>query len=145
MKKERRLHPLIRLAEEREAVVARELAARRRALENQEQRLAELKRYAEEYAQGATGSSTNPALLANRLAFQARIDHAVSSQHRTVEQVRSHCEVEAARLLIASRETQVLEKLAASYRRQEAAEEARRQQREQDEIAARGKRGQPTE
>lgn len=143
--KERRLHPLIRLAEEREAVVARELAERRRALDSQQQRLDELKRYAEEYAQAAQGSTLNPAHLANRLAFRAQIDHAVVSQNRTVEQVRSHCEVEAARLLIASRETKVLEKLAASYRRKEALEAGRREQKELDEIAARGKRGLPTE
>lgn len=141
---ERRLHPLIRLAEERENVVARELAERRRALASQEQRLAELKQYADEYAQAGTGLS-NPAMLANRLAFKAKVDHAVVSQHRTVEQVRGHCEVETARLLLASRETKVLEKLAASYRRQEAQAQGRRDQRDQDEVAARGSRGQLTE
>lgn len=141
---ERRLHPLIRIAEEREAVVARELAERRRALESQEQRLAELKSYAEEYAQPGVGVS-NPAMLANRLAFRNQVDNAVLNQNKAVEQFRNHCEVETARLLIASRETKVLEKLAASYRRKEAQEAGRREQRELDEIAARGKRGLPTE
>ncbi|HEX5757467.1 MAG TPA: flagellar export protein FliJ [Arenimonas sp.] len=136
--KERRLHPLIRLAEERESVVARALAERKRTLDSQQERLDELQRYAEEYSQPVQGS-THPAMLANRLAFRERIKQAVDTQHRNVETVRSHCEVETARLLIASRETQVLEKLAASYRRQEDLEKARREQREQDEIAARRK------
>lgn len=141
---ERRLHPLIRLAEEREAVVARELAERRRALDAQEQRLAELKTYAQEYAAPGLGA-INPALLANRLAFRAQIDSAVISQNQTVEQVRSHCQVETARLLIASRETKVLEKLAASYRQKEALAAGRRGQKEMDEIAARPKSDLPTE
>lgn len=138
------LDPLMRIADERKTQAATELADRRRALDSQEGRLAELKRYAEEYGSPAPGM-VRPADLVNRVAFRARIDSAVATQQGTVQTVRDHCEVDAARLLLASRETQVLEKLAASYRKQESTANERKEQRDMDDLANRTPRAKPSE
>lgn len=134
--KSRRLDPLIVRAEEREAAVARELAAKTRALANNEQRLAELMRYGDEYAQGPTGV-TSPALLANREAFRGKLKQAVGLQQRAVEQSRMSTEFERSRLMVAARDTKVLEKLAANYRGEERRAADRKEQGLLDEHAAR--------
>ena len=80
---------------------------------------------------------TNPALLANRLAFRERLDAAVQQQTRVVDDTRQTCDVERTRLLLASRETHVQEKLSASYRSEESRAAQQRVQRELDDIGAR--------
>lgn len=135
--KSRRLEPLIKRAEAREEDAARELAEKARLLELHEQRLAELRRYAEEYAPTPAGATTNPALLANRAAFRERIEQAVDLQKQAVARSRDQCELTRARLLIASRDAQVLEKLAASHRAAEQRAENRKEQRELDDLAGR--------
>lgn len=142
--KKPRLDPLLRRAEERKTQCTLELAERRRTLDNHIERLNELKRYTQNYAHPAPGALV-PALLANHLAFRARIEGALGAQNQTVEQVRSHCEVEVARLLLASRESKILERLAVSYRNLELRVEQRRDQHELDEIANRGYHGKTPE
>lgn len=133
----RRLDPLLRRAADREQTAARQFADKAQTLASHEQRLKELQRYAQEYAPPGEGS-TNPAMLLNRLAFRERIDHALSQQQRAVENSRVSCDMERARLMLASRDTKVLEKLAASYRREEQKQEAKREQNQIDELAGRG-------
>lgn len=138
MSKSRRLDPLIQRAEERKSAVAKEFAAKTRSLAQNEQRLAELLRYSEEYAQVGAGSTTSPALLANREAFRGTLKQAVVLQQRAVEQSRQSTEFERTRLLIASRDAKVLDKLAANYRAEERRHAERVEQRAMDECAARG-------
>jgi len=136
MNQSRRFDPLLSRAQEAEDAAARELAQRQRALAEHEARLAELRRYAEEYA-GSQMSATSPAQLANRRAFIDRLQSAVEQQSRTVDSNRQSVELERGRLLLASRDKQVLEQLAASYRAQEQQVDERRSQREMDDIGAR--------
>ena len=136
MTRSQRLDPLLRVKQQQQDEVAREVAERDRALAEQEQRLAALRQYAAEYSAPAA-SLTNPALLANRLAFRERLDAAVAQQTRVVHDTRQHCDVERTRLLLASRETHVLEKLSASYRSEESRAAQQRVQRELDDIGAR--------
>jgi len=136
MMQSRRFDPLLRRAQEHEDTVARELAERQRAHELQESRLAELRRYADEYASGQM-AAISPAQLANRRAFLDRLESAVQQQSRTVDDSRDRLEAERARLLLASRDKQVLEQLAASYRAQERKVDERRSQREMDDLGAR--------
>jgi len=131
-----RIDPLLRRAQEHEDAVARELAERQRAHEIQESRLAELRRYAEEYANSQL-ASVSPAQLANRRAFLDRLESAVEQQSRNVDSSRERLEAERTRLLLASRDKQVLEQLAASYRAQERKADERRTQREMDDLGAR--------
>jgi len=136
MNQSRRFDPLLSRAQEAEDAAARELAQRQRALAEHEARLAELRRYAEEYA-GSQMSATSPAQLANRRAFIDRLQSAVEQQSRTVDSNRQSVELERGRLLLASRDKQVLEQLAASYRAQERKVDERRSQREMDDLGAR--------
>ena len=136
MSKSRRLDPLILRAEERKTAVAKEFAAKTRQLAQNEQRLAELLRYADEYA--VVSGSTSPALLANREAFRGTLKQAVVLQQRAVEQSRSNAEFERNRLLLAARDAQVLDKLAANYRADERRTADRVEQKAMDECAARG-------
>lgn len=131
-----RLNPLLKVAQDRQDAVARELADRDRALAEQKARLEALQRYAAEYAAPAA-TVTHPAMLANRLAFRERLDAAVAEQSRVVDHSRLSCDVERARLMLASRESHVLEKLAASYRAEELRDAERRGQRELDDLGAR--------
>lgn len=135
----RRIDPLLQRAQEREDLSARELAHRREALAAQESRLDELRQYAEDYAK--TGERViSPALLSNQLAFRERVDDAVDQQRRVVDRSREHCEVERAKLLLASRDKHVLDKLAASYRAQETKRVEQHAQREMDDLGSRVRR-----
>ncbi|AKC87981.1 flagellar export protein FliJ [Pseudoxanthomonas suwonensis] len=136
MMQSRRIDPLLRRAQEHEDAVARELAERQRAHELQESRLAELRRYADEYASSQM-AAISPAQLANRRAFLDRLENAVEQQTLNVDNSREKLEAERTRLLLASRDKQVLEQLAASYRAQERKGEERRDQREMDDLGAR--------
>src|SRR5690554_1766712 len=136
MKQSRRIDPLLSRAQDREDTVARELARHQQALAQHESRLAELRRYAEEYGSSQL-AATSPAQLANRRAFVERLQGAVEQQSRAVDNNRRTVEVERSRLLLASRDKQVLEQLAASYRAQEQQVDERRSQREMDDLGAR--------
>ena len=136
MMQSRRIDPLLRRAQEHEDEVARDLAERQRALDTHLSRLDELRRYAEEYA-GSQMAATSPAQLANRRAFLDRLQSAVEQQSRAVDNSRQTVEIERGRLLLASRDKQVLEQLAASYRAQERQVDERRSQRELDDLGAR--------
>ncbi|AAM41211.1 flagellar export protein FliJ [Xanthomonas campestris] len=136
MMQSKRIDPLLRRAQEQEDKVARDLAERQRALDTHQSRLEELRRYAEEYASSQM-SGTSAVALSNRRAFLDRLDSAVLQQAQTVESNRAKVEAERTRLLLASREKQVLEQLAASYRAQENKVIERRDQREMDDLGAR--------
>lgn len=131
----RRIDPLIRRAEERKQTVAREFAARNRALTTQEERLGELLRYRDEYAQWQQGSRFDPAQLANREAFRHRLADAVVTQQKFVEQCRTMAELERVRLGIASRERKVVDALADQYREEQRRWELTHEQKTQDEHA----------
>lgn len=135
-----RLDPILKIKQRHQDEVAQQVAARQAALAEQEQRLAALQRYASEYQlQPIQGGTINPALLANRLAFQEKVQQAVHQQAQVVERARQSSEVERARLMIASRDKHVLEKLAASYRTDEARVADARVQKELDDIAGRAR------
>jgi flagellar FliJ protein len=136
MMQSRRIDPLLRRAQEHEDSVARDLAERQNTLAQHESRLEELRQYAEDYANSQM-AATSPAQLANRRAFLERIDQALAQQWQNVDRSRSSVDIERDRLLLASRDKQVLEQLAASYRAQERQVVERRDQREMDDLGAR--------
>jgi flagellar protein FliJ len=136
MKQSRRIDPLLNRAQETEDAAARVLADRQSTLAQHEAQLVELRRYADEYGNSQL-AATSPAQLANRRAFLDRLQSAVEQQSRAVDNSRQTVEVERGRLLLASRDKQVLEQLAASYRAQERQVDERRSQRELDDLGAR--------
>lgn len=132
-----RLDPLLKVVQQRQDTVAREVAERERALSEQQERLDALRRYAAEYAIAPASTLIAPALLVNRLAFRERLDAAVTQQAGIVDNSRQQGDVERARLMLASRETKVLEKLADSYRAEESRVAEQRVQREMDDLGGR--------
>ena len=137
MTRSQRLDPLLNLMQQRQDAAAREVADRDRQLAEQEQRLDALRRYAEEYAVTPNDATIAPALLANRIAFRAKLETAVDQQSRIVDSSRQNRDVERARLMLASRDTKVLGQLADSYRAQESRVAEQRVQRELDDLGAR--------
>lgn len=138
MTRSERLDPLLNLMQQRQDAAAREVAERDRQLAEQEQRLDALRRYAEEYAVAPASDATiAPALLANRIAFRAKLETAVDQQSRIVDSSRQNRDVERARLMLASRDAKVLNQLADSYRAQESRVAEQRVQRELDDLGAR--------
>ena len=142
MTRSQRLDPLLRVVQQRQDDAARQLAERDKAQAEQEARLDSLRRYADEYAITPAGpdGTIAPALLANRIAFRAKLDAAVAQQTTVVDRGRQQTEIERTRLMLASRDTKVLEKLAASYRAEEAKVDEQRAQRELDDLGARRSR-----
>ncbi len=137
MTRSQRLDPLLQVVQQRQDAAAREVAERDRVLVEQEARLDALRRYAEEYATAPASETIAPALLANRLAFRAKLETAVDQQSRIVDHSRQNRDVEHARLMLASRDTKVLEQLADSHRAQENRVAEQRVQRELDDLGAR--------
>lgn len=132
----RRLRPIQQIAADRETERARALAERSKHLATHQQRLDELSRYADEYGQ-SEATVTSAAQLLNRRAFLDKLDEAVKLQQQAVRRAEENCEVERTRLLLASREKAVLEKLSAAYAKREAHADQQRAQRELDDHAAR--------
>jgi len=137
MSRSHRLDPLLRVTQQRQDAVAKQLSQREQALKEQQQRLELLQQYAASFDAAPVGTTLAPAMLANRAAFRARLDVAIQQQTQTVDASRRSCDIERARLLLASRDNKVLEKLAASYRAEERRAEARREQRELDDHGSR--------
>ena len=133
-----RLDPILQIKQRQQDEVAQQVAAREAAHAEQQARLDALQRYAAESSdQPLQGGTINPALLANRVAFQAKLQQAVQLQAQAVDRSRQATEVERARLMLASRETHVLNKLAASYRAEETRVADQRSQKELDDLAGR--------
>ena len=134
----KRLDPLIKRAEKREDTLAKELAKKVQAHQQQEQRLGDLERFRGEYeAPPAPGSAVSPSQLVNRAAFLAKIDDAVTTQQKHLATSEEALAIERTRLLLASRDKLVLEKLAASYRGAELKAQQRRDQTVLDDLGAR--------
>ena len=134
----KRLDPLIRRAESREDALAKELAKRVQAHQQQAQRLGDLERFRGEYeAPPVPGTAVSASQLLNRAAFLAKIDDAVVTQQKHIATSEEALAIERTRLLLASRDKLVLEKLAASYRSVELKAEERRDQSVLDDLGAR--------
>jgi flagellar protein FliJ len=139
----KRLLPLIDRAAHKEAEAARGLAVERNQLQAQELRMQELKEYLHEYASSGE-SATLPSLMLNRIAFIDRLDVALRQQQRLVEQGENSCALHRTQYFRASRDTEILERVAARHRADEEQALVRREQRELDDLSARRNVGLPT-
>ena len=134
----KRIDPLIRRAEKREDALAMALAKKVQAHQQHAQRLGDLERFRGEYeAPPAPGSGLSPSQFVNRAAFLARIDDALTTQQRHLASSEEALAIERTRLLLASRDKLVLEKLAASYRDVERKAQERIDQHVLDDLGAR--------
>lgn len=140
MRRSERLQAVTRLARTREERIASDLAALRRAYDEQSSRLAELERFQRDYAdnlQRLGRDGLDAQRLRQHLRFGERLGEATVGQRGIVAEVGSRIERMARALAQASARRQALEKVMARLRAEEARHGARREQREADDRAAR--------
>lgn len=140
MKRSKRMEPVYRLASERAAELARVYAARRERLDQERERLAQLRGFRREYEQKlavSAGRGIDAYRLRDYNAFLARIDEAICHQRQSL--ARLETEVEGLRLTWLDHwgNARALEQLVARYRREEQRADAARDQRLHDELAQR--------
>lgn len=143
MTRSERLNPLLRVTQQRQDNVAKMLAEREKAVAEQQQRFDTLKDYADKFQVAPASGTLAPAMLANHVAFRAKLDTALEQQAKAVDSSIQNREVERARLMLASRDNKVLEQLKASYRTEELRIAGQREQREMDDLGARRTRPAP--
>ena len=130
----KRLKPLHQVAQKKEDDAVKRYVDRQEQLRRQELRLSELEAYVAEYSR-PPGQTVDMMQVRMRRDFVERLRGIVQMQVTVVQQARAACEVERSRWVIAHRSTEVLDKLAAKYRANEARIADRHAQRESDEIA----------
>jgi flagellar FliJ protein len=132
----RRFEPLLHLAANRVDDAAQTFAQSHGQLARQESRLGDLGRFASEYHAIPSGG-TDATLLANRRAFAARVDDVARQQALHVEHARRQSEQAREALVIARRDSEALQKLAAARRAAAERKAEKRQQMELDDLATR--------
>lgn len=137
----RRLAPIARIADHREQAAARDFGRLQEALVAQEQRLAELRTWWQEYADGLDKQSgRGSGLMREGRLFLAQLNDAIERQRGLVEQARRDLEAARARWLASRMDHEALDKVVARCKDEESRRVRRGEQREQDECAARSAR-----
>ncbi|NGX16233.1 flagellar export protein FliJ [Wenzhouxiangella sp. XN24] len=144
MLRSRRLEPIARVADHREQAAAQEFGRFQEVVATQELRLAELRAWWREYADGLEAQANRDcrALREGRL-FLAQLTEAIEKQQNAVEHARRDLEAARARWVTSRMDHEALEKVVGRYQDEESREARRGEQREQDECAMRGRRSGP--
>lgn len=141
MTKSERLKPIQRLNESRENDAARALGQSVQTLQQQEQRLLELRQYRDEYDRQIQELGKN-GVIASRLQqmqrFLYNLSQAIGQQQLIVEQARREQELKRQSWQIAHSKSQVLDNVADRYRRDEQYHANKHEQKENDEHALNG-------
>jgi flagellar FliJ protein len=141
MTKSERLKPVQRVNESREKDAARALGHSVQTLQQQEQRLAELQQYRDEYDKqiqemGAKG--VNASRLQQVQNFLHNLNRAISHQQQIVELASREREQKRHSWQQAHGKTQVMSKVIERYRADEQYQANKRDQKENDEHALNG-------
>jgi len=119
-----RLAPLLELAKQRQQHAACSLAQQQQLLHVQQQRLAELQCYHQEYADSSTINTHDIGQLLAYRAFVSRLEQAIQQQQHTAEQQHLSTQAEQQQWLSAHQAVLKLEHLAKTCRmRQQQADE----------------------
>ena len=140
MTKSERMRPVVRIAESREQDAAGAFGASKRTLEENEQRLAELLAYRDEYHRhfqqaGSAGVSAGRFMGFQR--FLSQLNKAIEQQRRIVRDAAEACEAKRRALNAARGRSMALDKVVTRYRDEEVRHQERREQKETDELAQR--------
>ncbi len=143
MTRSKRMQPVLRVAEMREQAAAKELGNAQRFLQEQEERLAELRLYHAEYvrdmhSQGSSGISS--ARFQELQRFMASLNQAIEQQQQMVHSAARACEHKRQLWQSAYRKSRSLDKVVERYSEQELYEQGQRDQKEADEMAQHGGR-----
>ena len=138
MHRSQRLQPVLHLASESETEEARRLYAMRMQLHREEMQLQELMNYQKNYEAGACRSgSVAPQQLSMYQQFLSRLHDALEQQEQKRQHFARMLEQQRQRWNEAHVKVQSLSQLITKYVHEEQRQEARREQRAMDEIAAR--------
>ncbi len=143
-KRSRRIQPIRKLAAHHEQDAARELGQALRLLEDHKRQLEQLLRYRQEYAlqmarDGSAGISA--ARLHEYQAFMETLDQNIAAQEARIREAEQICRQLRSVWQQRHGRTGSLDKAITRLEKTEAVGEKRREQRESDEFAARGRRG----
>lgn len=138
--KSKRLKPVVRIAETREEKAALAMGESQQALQQQQSRLEELKRYRQEYianfhADGRAGISAQRMLQLQ--SFLERLNRAIDEQQHWVEVACQHLEKKTHAWQAARSHAKALDKVVDRHQRSEQRQQSRREQKETDEVAQR--------
>lgn len=138
MKRSKRMEPVHRVASEHAAELARVYAQRREVLEQEQERMEQLRGFRREYEQKlavSAGKGIDAYRLRDYNAFLTRIDEAIAHQQQNL--ARLAAEVEQLRQTWFDQwgNARALEHLVARYRREERQADTARDQRFNDELA----------
>lgn len=141
----RRIEPIARIADHKEQLGVKEFAGRQEVLAAHELRLAELRAWWRDYAQGMNNKRApeGPGMLRDGRLFLSQLSSAIERQQAVVEQARVELEAARARWLALRMDHEALEKVVARCRDEEGREARRSEQREQDECASRSTAARP--
>ncbi len=138
MTKSERLKPVQRINESREKDAAKALGHSVQSLQQQEQRLAELQQYREEYDRQIQELGAN-GVVASRLqqmqSFLHNLNLAIKQQQQIVEAARHEREQKRHSWQQAHGKTQVMDKVIERYQVDEQYQANKREQKENDEHA----------
>lgn len=139
--KSRRLEPIARIADHREQAAAREFGRLQERVAAEERRLAEMRTWWREYADGLAKQSTRGSgLMREGRLFLSQLNEAIERQKIVLENARRELEAARARWLASRMDHEALEKVVARCQDEEGRAARRGEQREQDECAARTRR-----
>lgn len=125
---------------------ARDMGAANRRLEAAQQKLAELRRYRDDYSnsfQSKARGGTGVVALRDFQAFLARLDLALRQQEQLVHQAREEQLAHTRQWQSAARRARALDTVVDRWHGEERRQEERSEQRQTDERAQRGAGGQP--
>ena len=140
MKKSNRLKPVQRLSEAREQDAAKALGDSNRHVSEQEQRLADLENYREEYAryyQQRGEQGVTAAKLMELQRFLHNLNKAIEQQQQVVAMARQRSEQSKQQWNSARGKSQALDKVVERYRKEEDRSASRQEQKDNDEYAQR--------
>ncbi|BFM49318.1 flagellar export protein FliJ [Marinomonas sp. THO17] len=137
MKKSRRLQILVDLAQRKEDVVAQQLARDKAKVQQDIQKLEELKEYAQQYESERNLLGLSPYLTTNYQHFVDRVQQAIAQQEAAIERAEQQADMSMRRWLQARSKTQSMDVLKDKNLKAEQAFQDRQEQRETDEFAMR--------
>lgn len=146
MNKSKRMKPVKRIADSKERDAAKALGESQRVMREQEDRLAQLKAYREEYraqVQRTGSAGVSAGRLQELHRFMNRLDEAIAEQEKCLQMAEQACEERRRGWFDARGRSRVLDKVVARYQEEERADAAKHEQKELDEFAQRkgGKEG----
>ncbi len=143
MSRSKRLGPVADVAARREQHAARSLKESREVLARYEAQLQGLQAYRQEYVAGFHQAGADGMGVGRRkdyLVFLHKLDEAIGQLQTMISSSSVRCEKDKAQWLATRAKFKALDKIISRYRREEARNEVRREQRETDDRAQRGKK-----